>query len=94
MSCIGPRYARAAGLEVHETDDGLIVFNPATDRVHHLNYTAGVLFELCQDARDAAELAGMMVELYALEEAPGETVETGLRQLVAEGLLVVQSRAG
>jgi Coenzyme PQQ synthesis protein D (PqqD) len=93
MSCTGPRYARAAGLEVHETDDGLIVFNPATDRVHHLNYTAGVLFELCHDARDAAELAGMMAELYALEEAPGEMVETGLRQLVAEGLLV-QSRAG
>jgi hypothetical protein len=35
----------------------------------------------------------MMAELYALEEAPGEMVETGLRQLVAEGLLV-QSRAG
>ena len=35
----------------------------------------------------------MMAELYALEEAPAEVVETGLRQLVTEGLLV-ESRAG
>ena len=41
MSATGPRYTHAAALEVHETDDGLVVFNPATDRVHHLNYTAG-----------------------------------------------------
>jgi coenzyme PQQ synthesis protein D (PqqD) len=93
MSSPGPRYTHAAALEVHETDDGLVVFNPATDRVHQLNYTAGVLFELCRDPRDAAELAGMMAELYALEKAPAEVVETGLQQLLAEGLLV-QSRAG
>jgi hypothetical protein len=54
MSSPGPRYTHAAALEVHETDDGLVVFNPATDRVHHLNYTAGVLFEFCRDPRDAA----------------------------------------
>jgi hypothetical protein len=93
MSTTGPRYAHAAALEVHQTDDGLVVFNPATDRVHHLNYTAGVLFELCHKPRDAAELAGMMAELYVLEEPPAEVVETGLQQLVAEGLLV-RSRAG
>ncbi len=87
-----PRYARRADLEVHETEDGLIVFNPATDRVHHLNYTAGVLFELCQGTRDTAELASMMAELYALEETPTEAAETSLQQLVAEGL-VVETRA-
>jgi hypothetical protein len=88
MSSDVSRYARGADLEVHETDDGLIVFNPATDCVHHLNYTAGVLFELCQGTHDAAELASMMAELYALEETPSEAVETGLQKLVAEGLLV------
>lgn len=88
MSDDTPYYTRAADLEVHETEDGLIVFNPATDRVHHLNYTAGVLFELCQGCHDGAELAGMMAELYALEEAPIEATQTGLKQLVEEGVLV------
>lgn len=83
-----PRYARTAELDTHETEDGLIVFNPVTDRVHHLNFTASVLFELCQGTHAAAELASMMAELYALEETPIETVETSLQQLVADGLLV------
>ena len=88
MSVDTSRYTRAADLDVHETEDGLIVFNPATDRVHHLNYTAGALFALCQDTHDAAELANMMAELYELEEPPAEVVQSGLRQLVTEGVLI------
>ncbi len=83
-----PRYARGADLETHETEDGLVVFNPGTDRVHDLNYSAAVLFELCRGTHTAAELASMMAEFYALEEAPTKTVEASLQQLVAEGLLV------
>ncbi len=83
-----PRYACGADLETHETEDGLIVFNQGADRVHHLNYTAAVLFELCQSTHTAAELASMMAEFYALEETPTEAVETCLQQLVAKGLLV------
>ena len=49
MSADTRQYSRAADLEVHETEDGLIVFNPATDRVHHLNHSAGALFELDSD---------------------------------------------
>lgn len=81
------KYARISGLDVNETEDGLIVFNPATDSVHHLNYTAGVLFELCQGTHSAAELATLMADFYTLDAAPAEETETGLQQLVSEGLL-------
>ncbi len=83
-----PGFTRTAELATHETEDGLIVFNSDTDRVHHLNFTASVLFELCQDTHSAAELTRMMAELYAPEETPIEVVETSLQELVAEGLLV------
>lgn len=82
------KYIRADNLDVHETEDGLIVFDPSTDQVHHLNYSAGILFELCTEARNAAELAQMAAAVYELDAAPTEEIETGLRQLVAEGVLV------
>lgn len=81
-------YSRISGLEVHETDDGLIVFNPATDKVHHLNPTAGVLWELCSDSKTAIQLTQGMAELFSLDVLPSEAVETGLKQLVSEGVLV------
>lgn len=93
MSADAPKYTRAADLEVHETQDGLVVFNPATDRVHHLNFSAGALFELCDDASSAAELAAAMADLHSLDTPPLDDVETGLKQLVEEGVLVVTSAA-
>jgi hypothetical protein len=88
MNNDGPRYTRAVDLDVHETEDGLIVFDASTDRVHHLNFSAGALFELCRGTHDVTELAALMADLYDLSEPPIETVESGLRQLVEEGVLV------
>lgn len=82
------KYVRAENLDVHETEDGLIVFDPSTDQVHHLNYSAGVLFELCAEAREAGELAQMAAAVYELDAPPSEEIEAGLRQLVAEGVLI------
>jgi hypothetical protein len=82
---------QAPGLEVHEAQDGLVVFNPATDRVHHLNSTAAALFELCAEARSGEELTNLITDLYELENPPAEAVDEGLRQLLAEGVLVSSS---
>lgn len=91
MTTSNVKYRRPENLDVHETEDGLIVFDPATDRVHHLNYSAGILFELCTEAHDAAELAQMAAALYELDLLPTEEIEAGLRQLVAGGVLVETS---
>jgi hypothetical protein len=87
-------YTRASDLDVHETDDGLIVFNPATDKVHHLNPTAGVLWELCTGSKTAAQLITEMAELFSLDELPTEAVEEGLKQLVSENVLIASERDG
>ncbi len=88
MNNASTRYLRASGLEVHETKDGLIVFNPATDRVHHLNHTAGVIFEICEEPLSMAALADLMAQIFSLEEPPREATETGLRQLIDQGIVV------
>ena len=45
------------GLDVNPADDGLVVYVAATDTVHHLNKTAGVIFGLCDGTRDASAIA-------------------------------------
>ena len=80
-------YNRASGLEVHETDDGLIIFNPTTDKVHHLNPTAGVLWELCTGPKTAAQLTIDIAALFSLDEPPTDAVDAALEQLVSEKVL-------
>ena len=81
-------YQQAEGLDVHEAEDGLIIFNPGTDRVHHLNSTAGVVFSLCDQPRSGLVLIESFAELFDLEQSSAETVQTVLAQLSEEGVLV------
>ena len=83
---------RAAGLEVYEAADGLVVFNPASDRVHHLNPTAAVVFELCNGSTTTSEIPTLVARLFALEAGPDAAVESVLRELVHEGVLVEANR--
>jgi len=80
-------YRQVAGLEVHEADDGLIIFNASTDRVHHLNQTAGVLFELCLQARTQTALVESVQSLYQLEKVPLEELQQIVNKLLIEGVL-------
>ena len=92
MSQLPDRLTHATGLEVHETQDGLVVFDPKTDRVHHLNGTAAVLFELCDGSRDTTDLPTFVAVLFSLDEPPAEAVDDGLHQLMEQGV-VVQAQA-
>lgn len=88
MEGIPQRLTQAEGLEVHEAQDGLVAFNPATDRVHHMNATSSVLFELCDGTRETGELLALVADLFSLDEPPAAAVEEGLRQLLNEGVLI------
>jgi hypothetical protein len=75
------------GLDVNEAEDGLVVYVAATDTVHHLNKTAGVIFGLCDGTRDTAAIAADVAELFDLDEPPlGETAAC-LSDLVERGLV-------
>jgi hypothetical protein len=75
------------GLEIDEVDDGLIVYQESSERVHHLNPTASVVFQLCDGSRDAAAIADAVGVLFGLEDTPQEEVESCLSRFVREGLL-------
>jgi hypothetical protein len=75
------------GLDVHETKDGLIVYDLERNRVHYLNATAAVVFTLCDGDRATRAIADLVREAYDLDQAPIADVEGCLTQLRHEGLL-------
>jgi hypothetical protein len=77
----------AEGLEINEVDDGLIVYQESIERVHHLNPTASVVFQLCDGSRDAAAIAATVGELFGLADVPDEEVQSCLSRFVREGLI-------
>jgi Coenzyme PQQ synthesis protein D (PqqD) len=75
------------GLEIHEIDEGLIVYQDSTDRVHHLNHTAAVILELCDGTRSIVEIAQSVGKVFALVESPETETEACIDGLVREGLV-------
>lgn len=78
---------RSDGLEVEEAEDGLVVFDPRTDTVHHLNPTAAVIFDLCDGSRDAEQIAVLLGEVYELAAPPRADALGGLGELAERGLI-------
>ena len=81
------RPTTAEDLEVNEVEDGLIVYQESTERVHHLNPTASIVFQLCDGGHDAAAIAAIVGELFGLEDAPAGAVESCISRFVQEGLV-------
>ena len=86
-----PNPIRSEGLEVDEADDGLVVFDPRTDTVHHLNPSASVIFDLCDGSRDADAIAALLAEVYELEEPAHDDALAGLRDLAERRLISWQA---
>jgi hypothetical protein len=78
---------RLESLEVNEAEDGLVIYDPAQDMVHHLNPSAAVIFDLCDGTRDPAEIARLLEEAYQLSAPPLEDAIAGLRDLAGRRLI-------
>jgi hypothetical protein len=75
------------GLDINETDDGLIVYQESTDRVHHLNPSAAVVLELCDGTRSADVIARLVAETFSLAEVPEVETKACLEHLARETLI-------
>ena len=75
-------------LDVTEVDDGLVVFVPTTRRVHHLNVTATLVFELCTGDNDEAAIVQLVQSAFGLDQPPSAEVAALLASFTAELLVV------
>ncbi|MGD0379125.1 MAG: PqqD family peptide modification chaperone [Acidimicrobiales bacterium] len=78
----------AEGLDITETDDGLIVYQESTDRVHHLNPTAAVVLGMCDGTHTVEEIARVVGETFAVGEVPQRETEACVEDLTREQLVI------
>ena len=78
---------KAESLEVNEAEDGLVVYDPDHDLVHHLNPAASMIFDLCDGTRDADAIAEVLGEAYELAAPPRDDALAGLHELADRKLI-------
>jgi hypothetical protein len=81
------RPARIDGLEINEVADGLVVYQADPERVHYLNNTAAVVFELCDGRLTVAEITEQVAATFSLTDPPASEVEACVAELSAKGVL-------
>jgi hypothetical protein len=86
-SGLGGRPTKLEGVEISEVADGLVVYQDAPERVHYLNHTAAVVYELCNGAHTEEEIAQLLRDAYGLDEPPVEEVRSCLEVLRREGVV-------
>ena len=82
------RYAQITELEVNKVPDGYVIYHAPKDRVHFLNMTAAVIFELCDGVHSLSEIEEILVEAYELSDFPRGDFLTSVDNLIKEGLIV------
>ncbi len=80
-------FRKAKELDCSEMTDGYVIYDDANDRVHFLNPTAAIVFELCDGAHTAAQISRYIADAFRLAEPPQPSVEDCLSSLRAEGLI-------
>jgi hypothetical protein len=80
-------FRRTEGLEVNQLPDGYVIYQQQADRVHYLNRTAVLVFELCDGTVPARDIPEMVREAYDLGSPPMSEVEECLTRFVDEGLV-------
>ena len=84
----GPeRPLRAQGLEVHEVDDGLVIYQAEPESVHHLNNTAAIVFDLCDGDKNISEITDQLIVAFGLDELPASVAEECVVDLRSRGIL-------
>jgi hypothetical protein len=77
---IGPM--RTPALIVSEGDDGFIITDTRSRKIHNLNASASLLFELCTGSNTAADINEIMTLVF-----PDDSWKAGLESLLNKGLV-------
>jgi hypothetical protein len=90
MTEINPetRFRVIDGVEFTRVPDGAVVYQNERERVHFLNPSAMVVFELCEIGKSAGEIEIFLADAFGLAETPKESVRECLVSLLHEGLIV------
>ena len=90
------RPRQAAGIDLVELPEGLLVRQARSRQAHQLNNTASVVLALCDGQRTVADIAGALAEAFALSDLPLRETAACVADLRRAGVLAshTESPAG
>lgn len=80
-------FEQTSGSEISQTSDGVVVYQPQRERVHYLNPTASLVYDLCREAQSVGAIAAYLQDAFSLLEPPHDEVSLCIEQLVTEDLI-------
>ncbi|MDR3471341.1 MAG: hypothetical protein P4M09_06585 [Devosia sp.] len=80
-------FAPVDGLELTDVPDGRVVYQADRERVHFLNPTAVIVFELCGEKLSVGAIETFLKDAFDLSEVPATGVRDCIRSLLDEKLL-------
>jgi hypothetical protein len=80
-------YVKAEGHEFSHVPDGYVIYQSDRDRVHFLNPTAVIVYELCDGRHSVDQIGRFLQKSYALSAPPMAEVESCLADLLKEAIL-------
>jgi Coenzyme PQQ synthesis protein D (PqqD) len=83
----GDRYVKAEGHEFNQVPDGYVIYQAGRDRVHFLNPTAVIVYELCDGKHTVEAIGRYMQESFSLPAPPIEEVKTCLDTFLKEDIV-------
>jgi len=81
------RYELTGVGEVQDVPDGYVVYHAGTEKVHYLNPTAAIVYELCGERQTASAIAAYLRTAFSLPELPSDEVASCIAMLEKEGLV-------
>lgn len=81
------KFRAVDAIELSHVPDGAVVYQNDKERVHFLNPTALMVFELCGLGKSAGEIEAFLADSFDLAEPPTKAVQECLVSLIEEGLL-------
>ena len=81
------KYIQSAGCEVQHMPDGYVVYQSNKDKVHYLDPTASIIYELCSDNERVDVMVDYLQNAFSLPDKPVDEVNECISNLVKEGLI-------
>ena len=80
-------YVKVEGHEFNPVPDGYVIYQADRDRVHFLNPSAVIVYELCDGRHSVEQIGRFMQRSYALPAPPWHEIESCLASLLDEEII-------
>ncbi len=81
----GDRFQTLEGMELNEVPDGYVIYDNDNERVHYLNSTAAIVYQMSDGKHSVADIASLLKLAFELDE--DVDVATSVQQMLGAGLI-------